>query len=200
MSVGIPRLAVDNLFTAAASTRSVSDADSSAPLDNLLDQLRSKAWRTESGWTIVASFNDRLDFYDGSNRTANLTPGNYSTGSALAAEIQTAMNAVSSNCTCSYSGTTYHFTIGRTSGTLHLRWNSGSNKARSICVDLGFFDSSDQSGSSSYESSLTVFQSRHWIKVDLGSSAPDVSTVVVLDHNLGANGVMEIAGNPTDAS
>src|SRR6185295_7176953 len=54
------------------------------------------------GFEVVASYNDRIAFNDGSARTATLTAGSY-TGATLATEVATQMNAASSsNWSCTY--------------------------------------------------------------------------------------------------
>lgn len=191
------RLMVTNLVQATASVLSASSAAVSNPVTWVQDQLRSKRWRSEVGWNIVASFNDRLDFYDGSTRVASLTVGNYASGDDLATEIQTRMNAVSSSCTVSYSTTTKKFTIAR-SGTLQLRWQSGSNADRSIGEDIGFDVSANDTGSSSYVADDESYRSREWVKVDLGSALA-VKVGAAVDHNAGAAGAVTLQGNASDS-
>lgn len=90
------------------------------------------------GHKVVAAQNDRIDFNDGSNKTATVAPGDYTNPADLATAVATALNAVSTNWTCTYSSTTRKFTIDRTSGTKNLRWNSGTNVGLGIHLTLGY--------------------------------------------------------------
>lgn len=74
------------------------------------------------GFLIVAGVNDVLPFNDGSDKSATLTAGAYATGAALATEVQTRLNALSTDWVCTYSTTTLLFTISRTAGTAVLRF------------------------------------------------------------------------------
>jgi len=188
---------VTNRTMAEATTVSASSSQSAAPAAWIKDQLRSKAWRSEEGWNVVSGFNDRLDFSDGTTRAASLTAGNYATGDAMAAHIQTQMNAVSSTCVVTYSSSTKKFTISRT-GTLSLLWSTGTNASRSIGACLGFDTSANDTGSSSYTGDTVAYKSREWIKVDLGS-ALSVQAGVVINHNLETDGTITLQGNASDS-
>lgn len=194
---GVPRLCVTNRVQATATALTASSAATGSPVSRLKDQLRSKSWRSAVGWTVVAGFNDKLDFSDGVTRVATLTPGTYATGAALATEIQTRMNAVSTTCVVTYSGVTFKFTISRT-GTLSLLWSTGDNTLTNIGKCLGFDVSLDDTGSSSYTADSASYQSRHWIKADLGS-ALGVQVGIVINHNSGSGGTYTLQGNSSDA-
>ena len=84
----------------------------------LRDSLRSKRWRSKTGWTILAAYNDVFDFQEAAVvRQAVLTAGTYETGALIAAELQLQMNTVGSNTyLVTYSAVTNKFTITRTAG------------------------------------------------------------------------------------
>jgi len=88
--------------------------------------------------TIEAGYNDKIDFNDGVNRVGTIAPGTYSNFILLVTAVSTAMNAVSSSWTASYSPTTQKVTIDRTSGTKTLLLSSGANKATTIYTQLGY--------------------------------------------------------------
>lgn len=186
---------VTNRVMAAGAILSASSAQATAPVAWLKDQLRSKSWRSKLGWNIVAGFNDKLDFSDGTTREATIAVGNYSTPAAKAAAVQAAMNAVSTTCIVTYSPS--KFTISRT-GTLSLLWQSGANAAASVGKDLGFDVTSDDTGASSYTSDNPAYKSREWVKTNLGS-ALSVQAGIVVSHNLGAAGTVTLQGNAIDA-
>lgn len=92
------------------------------------------------GFTIVAGYNNKLDFKtSGTPFTATFTAGDY-TGAALASHIQTQMNAVSANWSCSYSATTGLFTFGNSNGSAQnaLSFGTGTNVATGCATLLGF--------------------------------------------------------------
>jgi hypothetical protein len=178
-----PRISYNNLCQASASVITTPSVASGYAKSWLKDPLRSKTWRSKSGWTIEAGFNDKLDFNEGvsGDATATITADNY-TGSELATEIQTQMNsaATDNTYTVTYSDSTYKFTIARDSGSasINLEWATGDNAGYSIGADIGFDTSADDTGATSYTGDYGVYQSRHYVKFDLAScSAVDNSFI-----------------------
>jgi len=98
----------------------------------------------------ITSSNDDMDFNDGSDKNCSVAQKIYKTPHELASALQTAMNAVSSGITVSYSNTTGKFTIAKASGTLNLEWNTGTNTATTIGTKLGFSVAADDTGALSY--------------------------------------------------
>jgi len=98
----------------------------------------------------VKATNKYLDFNDGSVKVVSLVEKTYKDPNELASALQTAMNAVSSGITVSYSSSSGKFTIAKASGTLSLLWNTGANAANSIGSLLGFNVAADDTGSLSY--------------------------------------------------
>lgn len=202
MSVAV-RFMVTNLVQATASVRSASSTDASFPLTWLLDQLRSKVWRSKLGWNVVAGFNDKLDFTEaGVARVATLAVANYATGALYAAQVQAAMNAApgaTNTYIVTYSASTKKFTIARATGVdaLVLKFAAGApNFATSCHLDLGY-TSADKSGVS-HEAENVAYHSREWLKVDLGSALA-AGAAVVINHNLIAAGTLKHQANATDA-
>lgn len=115
-----------------------SQVSASFPASNIYDENRAKVWIPGGNFTISSS-NCKLYFDDGSAQTATLTNGNY-TYTTLASHIQTVMNAISSNWTCSYSTTTNKFTINRTSGAAELTLSTTTD---AVWDTIGFVGSSD---------------------------------------------------------
>lgn len=141
---------------------------------NTREQMRSRVWKP-SGQFYISSSNCSVYVNDGSNRTATISSGSYATGSALATAVQTALNAVSSNWACTYSSTTYRFTITRSSGTGNLRLSQTSNAAWDT---LGFTGSTDRT-SANYLADEVRIHTSEWYQIDLGSAYP-VSAIAAI--------------------
>jgi hypothetical protein len=110
------------------------------PSANSLHNNRGKYWLPAGNWVIEAGVNDKIYINDGSDKTATLDPGNYG-NTPLATEVQTQLNAVSSNWTCTYSVTTRKFTIARSSGTAILKLSTTTTAAWDT---LGFVGTADR--------------------------------------------------------
>lgn len=180
-----------------------SSEESASPHTFALDQLRSKAWKTALGWTIVAGFNDKIDITEGvtGDATATLTAGTYATGALMAAEIQTQLNAAATDntWTCTYDAATNKFTIGHdNTQTGGIEWSTGPNAATSAGRDLGYDVSADDTGAASYAADTVSYQSRHFLTIKLPASAT-VKFGAVLDHNLTASGTVLLLGNSSDS-
>lgn len=90
------------------------------------------------GMLIEAGINDRIPFNDGSSKSATLTAGDYNANpSALAAEAQSKMNALSSNWTVTWSYAT-GFTFARSSGTKQVNWVTGTGSGTNAALAFGF--------------------------------------------------------------
>ncbi len=105
------------------------DYHPSYPVTNIQNFWIDYVYRTKygagSGWGIfyIGTAINKLDFNDGSARTATLTTGVYD-AAELAAHIKTQMDAVGGQTyTVTYSDTTRKFTISA-SGTFSLIWSS----------------------------------------------------------------------------
>lgn len=144
-------------------TLSAASAMNGFPASNLLHPRRSKVTRT-NGHFEVTSANKNIYINDGSDKTAAIAEGAYTSPDDLADAVQTALNDVSSSWTCSYSTSTYKFTIDRSSGTKTLRKSQTSNAAWSL---LGYLGSSDEDAGEADEARNHT--SERWT-VDLGTA------------------------------
>jgi len=105
-------------------------------------------------WAIPISFfnvnsnNNIFYINDGADKAVTLTLGDY-TPSAMALEIQTRLNAVSTAFTVSFNNNTNKITISRTSN-FNLLFASYSNNNQ-ICDVIGF-DKTDHTGTTTYTS------------------------------------------------
>lgn len=195
---GVPRLMVTNRVQAPTSTLAASSAATGAPVSWLRDQLRSKAWRSATGWVIVTGLNDRIDFDRSGVKVATLTAGTYATGAALAAAIVTALEAADATpvWACSYSGSTFKFTLS-SDVSFTLLWSSGANTLTACHKELGFAVT-DTGSATSQVGASAAYTSRHWVRADLGSGL-GVQAGIVINHNSGASGTYTLQGNASDA-
>jgi hypothetical protein len=195
---GIPRLLVTNRVQAAGATLTASSALTAAPVSWLKDQLRSKSWRSAIGWTIVAGFNDKIDFNRSGVKVATIAAGTYATGALLSAAIVTALEAADATpvWACAYSGSTFKFTVS-SDLAFTLLWSTGANTGTACHKELGFAVT-DTGSATSQVGANAAYTSRHWLKADLGSALA-VRVGIAVNHNAGAAGTFTLQGNATDA-
>ena len=184
---------------------SVSSEQLQFPKTFLRDPLRSKRWRTQLGWNVNGELNFNLDFTEGTSgaATAVIPLDNYPTGAAMAAAIETAMNAAATDntYTVTYSGITNLFTIARSVGvdTIDLNWSTGPNSAESVGVDIGFDVSADDTGLTTYVADFASFGSRSWVKFDFGTSVSrDVRALIAFDGNFISTTTITVEANAAD--
>jgi len=173
-----------NFTQLGGATLSASSSQTTAPARWLRDQIRSKRWRSALGWTIVAGFNNKIDFIRSGTKAATVAPGTYATGALLSAAIVAALEAADATpvWACAYSSSTFKFTISSDLTFELVFTNAGVNYASSIHPCLGFLDVATGSAISHVANSVS-YQSRHYLAVDIGSTI-ESKAVVLLDHNL----------------
>jgi len=177
------RMLWQNFVTLAAATLGASSASPAFPVRRFRDPLRSNRWRSATGWTVVAGWNDKIDFNRGGVKVATIAPGTYATGALLATAVVAALEAADATpvWACAYSPSTFKFTL---SGDLAftLLWSTGANSDTSVGLDLGFDVAADSASALTHTGADAVYQSRHYLTFDFGS-IQDVQEVIVFDHN-----------------
>ena len=171
------------------------------PKTFLRDPLRSKRWRTQLGWNVDGEINNTIDFDEGGPALlATIASGNYATGAAYAAAVKAALDAAGGQVyTVTYSGVTNDFTISA-AGVFDLLWSTGANFATSAARDLGFDDSADDTGLTSYTGDVSAYGSVSWVKFDFGAGTPrDVRALIAFDGNFIASTIITVEANATDA-
>ena len=113
----------NNQFDLTYNSLTIDSEKSGFPFTNSSNTDLFKEWKIESHFKIDAT-NNKI-YVDA--LTATLTVANY-TGATLATEIQTQLNAVSSNWTVTYSTTTHRFTLDHT-GIVTLILSNQTNAA-----------------------------------------------------------------------
>lgn len=176
-----------------------SSAMSGFPIANILDPQRSLVFRFNGNFTITLDVNDLIYINDGTNKTATLTPGSYSGPAAMATAVQTALNAVSSSWTCTYSTTTLKFTIARSAGTDTLRFTQTTEAAWDT---LGFSTASDESAATAGTSDFAVIHTDEHITMDLGTamSALEFHLITALSERFAVseNATIQLLGNASN--
>lgn len=140
-----------------------SSQQSSFPASNAVNTSRSRVWKPAGNFEITSA-NNKIYINDGSNKTATLTVGSY-LYAALATHVQTQLNAVSTDWTCTYDNvSTFKFTINRSSGTKVLRKSQTTNAAWDT---LGYTGTNDVN-TGPFVADEQRNHTSEWIKCDLG--------------------------------
>lgn len=152
-------------------TLSASSTTSGFPVDNLKDENRTKFWKAAGNFEIDSD-NENLYIDDGAPKTVVITNGQYLTGSALATQIETDLNAASSGWTVSYSTSTYKFTISHATATLKF-----STTTDAIWDDIGYTGAADVVLSGALEADEVRIHTCEWILVSTSVAGWDVGFV-----------------------
>lgn len=148
---------LENAYSVSASTQTTG-----YELSKALNYNRQQTWKPVGRFLIDAT-NNLLYINDGSNKTATISPGDYTLGGAsLATAIQTALNAVSSSFTVTYTNNRFTITRG-SSFTLRL-----SQTTNSIAYALGFTSLTDLVGTSQAANERRCHYPYEEISVDFG--------------------------------
>lgn len=142
------------------------------------------------GWEIDLT-NRYLDFNDGSNKTATLDIGSY-TSSELAAEIKKQMDSLSTlDFTVTFNRSTRIFTISSTT-TFSLLFLTGTSTAVSVHTLLGY-TTTDKTGASTYTASTASGYS-YTVQFPLQSYKDTSTNRKSIDGvvNKSASGVVEV--------
>lgn len=174
-----------NLAEVYSSFSTVTSEAVAFPFSNIIDE-RYLPMKFQGNFTIDTT-NNKIYGNDGSSFTATISSGNY-TASTLATEIQTQLNAASSNWTVTYSTSTYKFTLAN-SGSVTLTLSNSTNAAWST---IGFTTSTDLTGTSFVADSVRVhtseiidFDFRYIAKTEFIAILPDADGL--LNFSTGAN-------------
>lgn len=194
-----PRIAptLYNLAIALATIITGSSYEASLPLNFLRFPTPTLRWRTKLGWTIVAGFNDKIDFNRGGVKVATIAAGYYATGVALAVAIVAALEAADATpvWACSHSTSTKKFTISSDLSFM-LLLGTGANLATSAGKDLGFA-AADTASAITHTGDLAAYHSRAYLLFDLGS-AMAVTIGIAHSHNMGTGGTVTLYGKTTN--
>jgi hypothetical protein len=171
-----------NNLISSASFYSASSALSIAPVTNTQEQRRSKLWIPQGYFFVTTGIDDKIYFNDGANKSATITGGAYTSPAALVTEIQTQMNAVSSNWVVSFT-TEFKFQITRSAGNAILRT---SVTTTAIWDLIGFNTGADRS-SLPFLADEQRNHSEEWFLIDFGviTAFDFVGIVAPIDETFG---------------
>lgn len=203
MAASEPEFLITNLIDSA--TLSESSEETTLTTENIQSLFRTKVWRSDSGWNIVAGVNDKIDITEGTtgDAIATLAAGNYATGALMATQVATAINAAATDntWTCTYSTSTRKFTIGHDEGgdgeTGGLEWATGASTATTAGPDLGFAVAADDTGAASYVGDNACRCSREWVGIDL-AAATQVKRGAIVSHNFSSSAVVTLYRHTAD--
>lgn len=162
---------MDNNFnnTSAATITYSSQLSATYAAANTRDQRRGVYWKPSGNFDVIDS-NRYIYINDGSDRTATLTTGAYATPALMATQIQTALNAVSSNWSCSHNADgSYRFRISR-SGTGVLRLGVTTDAAWDMLGFNGGMDRNVGTTATDTYADETRIHTSEWYQLDLGIS------------------------------
>jgi hypothetical protein len=196
------RLAWSNLAALSASVVSSSSEQAAFPDHKVQVPGMSSGWRSAYGWTVVAGFNDKIDFVEGGvAKVGTVTPGEYATGALYATAVQTAMNAAAATntYTVTYSTTTHKFTVARATGaaTIALPWTTGTNVGTAVSSDLGF--TADDTGNTTYNGDAEAYVSKQFLILDCVTPQTAGSVHLFGMTTFEAGAAVTVQGNATDA-
>lgn len=194
-----PRAYWDNLIIRTPSQVFSSSNDPSLPTENMLDQRRSKVWRSRVGWTTVLGTNDVIDVTESVSGAFQviLPPANASSGASVAGTLTNLLNAAATDNTylVTYDTVTRKFTIARATGTagFDLNWSTGPGALRTFGADLGFDTSSDDTGLLSYIGDNPVRKSAEFVIIDT-QVAEAADAAFMVESNVDVSGNVRVQG------
>lgn len=181
----------------------VSSENPSFPIENAYNsQRRSKVWRSAGYFNIVSGENTIIFNEGGSDLTATVSPGEYTSLSAFQTALDNAFtNAPGATGSYSISQDAYFkFIISKSAGTFNIKWtNVGSADMAAI---LGFDTASDSTGGLSYTADTLRINTSEWILWDMGIASNPTAFMMCDQRNravkLSPNGSFYIEGNESN--
>lgn len=154
----------ENLLKTGLHSVVKSSEDPSFPYTNAINNFRARPYKF-AGRFEITSANNKLYFNDGSDKTATIPVGEYTTRNALASAMQTAMNTVSSGFLVAWS--TLHKRFSFTKGSAYVL--KLSNQTNAIWETIGFVSLTDTaSGTGFFAEEPRLHWPYEFIKFDFG--------------------------------
>lgn len=194
-------------FIDTAFSKAVSSEDTAYPASNVYDITRRRqTWRSKGYWKIASPANTVVFNEGGTDKTATIAAGAYTTDSAFLAAIATAFNgAAGKQNTYSVSRDTSTGKVKITAvlagtGTIFtIKWTS----ATGFGTLIGFDTSANDTGSLSYTADLLRIHTSEWFTFDFGAPANPTGFFAVSDRNRPLNitpdAVVTLMANASDA-
>jgi hypothetical protein len=130
------------------------------------NKFRGKPWKPSGSFEITAA-NNKFYINDGSPKTATIVANKYSTPQALATQIQTQLNTVSSGWTVSYNAIagSYKFRVSHASAHTIVF----TNNTDAIWDTIGFTFVTDQIISTNLTANEQRNHTSEWLRFDFGT-------------------------------
>ena len=181
----------------------VSSENASFPVTNAYNsQRRSKVWRSEGYFNIVSGENTIVFNEGGSDLTATVSPGEYTSISSFLTALDTAFTTAP-GATGSYSITQdayFKFQITKSAGTFNIKWTNIASQ--DMAEILGFDTATDSTGSLSYTADALRINTSEWILWDMGIASNPTAFMMCDQRNralkLSPNGSFFIEGNESN--
>lgn len=186
----------DYNFAESPLSVTASSAVAAFPFSNSQNKARSKVWKPNGSFTVDSATN-KLYVYDGTSELdITLDQAVYSDGDALAAHLQTKLNAASTETfTVTYSSSSYLFTFASTSSDTIYRLTNTTN---AIWDTIGFLTVAEVSGASVLTDDARVHGSET-VVYDMGWQSPASFFAIIgpLDESfsISPNAIVTIKGN-----
>jgi len=165
------------------------------PFEYASNSIRGLYWIPRGNFHITLNNNDKIYIDDGALKTITIDADEY-TGTELALEIQTELNVLSSGWTCTYSNTTYKFTISHGTATHELII---SNQLESMWNDIGFTGLIDLDLSIARLSDEIRIHNYEYVTFDVGYNADGLFFALIgpkgSPFGFSQNAVITIQGN-----
>ena len=134
-------------------------------------------------YTIMTGFNDTIDMtYNNQSKKIVLSPGSYTT-TTLITELQTRFTAANVSCTISFNANTFQFIVVFAFNSRFL-FSSGSNKAQSPYLVLGFNQVDTTLNTTQISQNVPVLSGSQYTLIDIKEcDAPIITNTTKYDSN-----------------
>lgn len=181
----------------------VSSQQTAFPVTNAYNlNRRSKLWRSNGHFEIKTGQNTIVFNEGGSDLTATVAVGNYSSTSSFMAAIDNAFTSAP-GAAGSYAisqNSNLKFVITKSAGTLNIKWTHVNSSY--MATILGFDTAFDSTGSLSYTADMLRINTDEWILWDLGLASNPTAFLMCDQRNrpirLSPGGVFTLEGNETN--
>lgn len=181
----------------------VSSENPAFPVTNAYNsQRRSKVWRSQGYFKIVSGDNTIVFNEGGSDLTATVAAGEYSSIASFMTALDTAFTTAP-GAAGSYSITQdayFKFVTTKSAGTFNIKWTH-ANSAYMAAI-LGFDTASDSTGALSYTADALRINTDEWILWDMGLASNPTAFLMCDQRNrplkLSPNGSFYIQGNESN--
>lgn len=198
------KLLVDNFVDLNILANSdVSSEKAAFPVTNAYNlERRSKVWRSNGYFNIVSGDNTIIFNEGGSDLTATVAAGEYSSTASFMAAVDSALTTApgAAGAYTVTQNSNLKFVLTKSAGTFNIKWTH-ANSADMAAV-LGFDTASDSTGALAYTADVLKINTGEWILWDLGIASNPTAFVMCDQRNrpirLSPSGVFKLQGNETN--